>query len=165
MPRWQLLLGKYLGLWLTLAAEVALLTALYTAVVGFQQGLPSRWVYASMGMLMLELTLLTAWATFFSTFATPMTAAAFSICTYLAGHFADDLYLFGQRAEPGVGKTVMMALYRVLPNLEMFNIRIEAVHGVAVPLSEFAWCTAYSLGYSALILIAAMAIFEKRDFA
>lgn len=164
MPRWQLLLGKYLGLWITLAAEVGLLTLFYTVVLATQQGLPGPGVYLAMALLMVELSLLTAWATLFSTFATPMTAAAFSICIYLIGHFADDLRLFGERAQEGAFKTLVLALYRVVPNLESFNIRAEAVHGVLVPASEVLWTCAYGFGYTAAVLAVAMIIFERRDF-
>ena len=164
LPRWQLLLGKYLGLWLTLAAEVALLTVLYTLVVGMRQGLPGLPVYVSMGMLMMELTLVCAWATLFSTYSAPFTAAAFSVSVYLIGHFADDLRRFGEHADPGPSKTMLLVLYRVVPNLEAFNLRTEAVHGVAVPWSELGWTCAYGLGYTAAVLGVAMIVFERRDF-
>lgn len=164
MPRWQLLLGKYLGLWLTLAVEIVLLTAFYTVIVGLQQGLPALPVYVSMGMLMVELSLLTAWATLFSTFAAPTTATAYTLCIYLIGHFADDLRGFGERAEPGAFKALAGVLYRVLPNLEVFNLRAEAVHGVAVRASELGWALVYGVGYTAAVLGVAMVVFERRDF-
>ncbi len=164
IPRWQLLLGKYLGLWITLAVEVVLLTALYTIVIGMQQGVPGLPVYVSMGMLLVELSLVCAWATLFSTFAAPMTATAYSLCIYLIGHFADDLYLFAERAEPGSFKTLLEVLYRVVPNLESFNLRSEAVHGITVPWSELGWSCAYGFGYTAAVLAVAMMVFEKRDF-
>lgn len=164
IPRWQLLLGKYLGLWITLAAEVVLLTLLYTVVIGIQQGLPTLPVYVAMAMLMVELTLLTAWATLFSTFANPTTATAYTVSVYLIGHFADDLHLFGERAEPGAFKTLTEVLYRVLPNLEQFNLRSEAVHGVAVRWSEVGWTTMYGLAYTVAVLGVAMMVFERRDF-
>lgn len=164
VPRWQLLLGKYFGLWLTLLVEVGFLTLLYTLVISTQQGLPGVGVYIAVGMLMLELTLLTAWCTLFSTFCAPTTAAAYSICIYVIGHFADDLYLFGSRAEDPGAKALMLGLYRVLPNLEIFNVRTEAVHGVAIPLSELAFAAAYGVTYSAAVLFVAMMVFERRDF-
>ena len=164
IPRWQLLLGKYLGLWITLAAELVLLTLLYTVVIGMQQGLPVLSVYVAMAMLMVELTLLTAWATLFSTFAAPTTATAYTVSVYLIGHFADDLHLFGERAEPGAFKTLTEVLYRVLPNLEQFNLRSEAVHGVAVRWSEVGWTTLYGLGYTVAVLGVAIMVFERRDF-
>ncbi|MDP2316673.1 MAG: ABC transporter permease [Pseudomonadota bacterium] len=164
LARSRLLLGKYLGLWLTLAAEVGILTALYTVIVGSQQGMPSAGVYLAVAMLMLELTLLTAWATLFSTFAAPTTASAYSLCIYLIGHFTDDLRRFGERSEDPTFKALCEGLYRVLPNLEVFNIRTEAVHGVAVPAAELGWAVAYGCGYTAVVLAVAMVVFERRDF-
>lgn len=164
VPRWRLLLGKYFGLWLTLAAEVALLALLYVLVVGTKYGM-SGGIFLAIGMLMLELTLLCAWATLFSTFAAPTTASAYSLCVYLVGHFADDLKLFGERSEDPAFQAVALALYRVLPNLSVFNIRAEAVHGIAVPTIEIAWASAYGLGYTAAVLAVAILVFEKRDFA
>ena len=143
---------------------MVLLTALYTIVIGMQQGVPGLPVYVSMGMLLVELSLVCAWATLFSTFAAPMTATAYSLCIYLIGHFADDLYLFAERAEPGSFKTLLEVLYRVVPNLESFNLRSEAVHGITVPWSELGWSCAYGFGYTAAVLAVAMMVFEKRDF-
>ncbi len=164
VARWRLLLGKYLGLWLTLAAEVGILALLYTVVIGSQQGLPSMDVYVAIGMLMMGLTLLCAWATLFSTFAAPTTASAYSLCIYLIGHFSDDLKLFGDRSDDPTFKALCGVLYRVLPNLDVFNVRAEAVHGIAVPASELLWALAYGGGYTAVVLLVAMWVFERRDF-
>lgn len=164
VARWRLLLGKYVGLWLTLAAEVGILTLLYTVIVGSQQGFPSADIYLSMGMLMMELTLLCAWATLFSTFAAPTTASAYSLCIYLIGHFTDDLVLFGDRSDDPAFKALCRALYRVLPNLELFNVRAEAIHGIAVPAAEIAWALVYGGGYTVVVLVLAMVVFERRDF-
>lgn len=164
LPRWQILLGKYLGLWITLAVEVGILAGLYTLIIGYQQGLPWSGVYLSMAMLMLELTLVTAFATLFSTFASPTSASAYTLCVYVIGHFADDLYRFGEASDNPAFQSLTMGLYRVVPNLGMFNVRSEAVHHVVVPGSEVVWATVYALGYTATVLGVAMMVFERRDF-
>lgn len=164
IPRWQLLLGKYLGLWITLFVEVVVLTLAYTLVVGSRQGLPDTLVYLSCAMLMLELTLLTAWATLFSTFASPTTASAYSLCVYAIGHLVDDLKLFGEASEDPGFRDLSLFLYRVLPNFGKFNIRAEAVHGIPVPMAEIGWATMYGLGYTVAVLAIAMWVFERRDF-
>ncbi len=164
VPRWQILLGKYFGLWATLAVEVGILTAMYTLIIGIEQGWPGSGVYVAMGMLMLELTLVTAFATLFSTFASPLSASAYTLCVYVIGHFADDLYTFGKASDNEAFKQMTLVLYRIVPNLGMFNVRTEAVHGVPIPGSEIAWATAYALGYTTAVLALAMVIFERRDF-
>ncbi len=164
ISRWMLLLGKYLGLWITLAVEMLVLGFLYTVIVGTQQGLPSPDIYLALVMLMMELTLVTAWATLFSTFAAPTTAAAYSLCIYLIGHFADDLKMFGEQSDNPAFQELALTLYRVLPNLALFNIRAEAVHGIAVPVSEVGYALLYCVGYSVAVLGVAMVVFERRDF-
>lgn len=164
LPRWMLLLGKYLGLWITLAVEVGVLAFFYVVIVGSQQGMPPAGFYLAIALLMLELTLLTAWSTLFSTFASPMTASAYSLCIYVIGHFADDLRRFGESAEDPGFRQLATILYRVLPNLELFNVRAEAVHNVVIPGSEIAWATVYCLGYTTAVLAVASVVFERRDF-
>jgi ABC-type transport system involved in multi-copper enzyme maturation permease subunit len=164
LPRWEILLGKYLGLWLTLAAEVGLLSALYIGVVGVQQGLPPVQVYVALGLLLVELTVLCAWATMFSTFAAPTSAAAYTLAIYVIGHFCDDLRDYGEAADSPLFRDVALTLYRVLPNLDVFNLRAEAVHAVAVPWSEVGWALVYGAGHTGVVLAIACWIFNERDF-
>lgn len=164
IPRWQLLLGKWLGLWLTLVVEIVILGAIFTVLIGAQQGGIRPVLYVPMLMLIFELTLITAWATLFSTFATPLLAAAYTISVYLIGHFVDDLALFGRQSESPGFREAMEVLYRVLPNLEMFNVRSAAVHALPIPASEVAWAALYALTYSVAVLSLAMVSFERRDF-
>lgn len=164
VPRWQLLLGKYLGLWLTLAVEVGALLGMYVVMVTVEQGFPAPMIFVSVGMLMVELTLLTAFATLFSTFASPMMASAYTLCVYVVGHFCDDLQLFGEKSEDPAFRTLATTLYRVLPDLDRFNLRTEAVHGIDVPAAELVHSTVYGLAYTAAVLAVAMMVFQKRDF-
>jgi ABC-type transport system involved in multi-copper enzyme maturation permease subunit len=165
LPRWELLLGKYLGLWITLAVEVLALGAIYVLVIGAQQGMPHPTVYVALAMLMLELTLLCAWATLFSTFAAPTGASAYTLGIYLIGHFTDDLLRFGEASRNPGFRALAEAVYATFPNLEAFNLRAEAAHGLTIPAGEVAWITGYGLGYTALVLGVAMLVFSKRDFA
>ena len=54
-------------------------------------------------------------------------------------------------------------LHRVLPDLESFNLTVEAVHGLAIPASAIWLPVAYGLLYSAMMLVGAAAVFERRD--
>ena len=72
------ILGKYSGLMLTVFVEILLLSVVYVCSIGLQQGFPPLIFFVSMGMLLVELALLTAWATLFSAYSAPMTASAFT---------------------------------------------------------------------------------------
>ena len=43
-------------------------------------------------------------------------------------------------------------------------MRGELVHGVPVPWSQLGFTMVYGLTYTALVLLAATAVFERRDF-
>ena len=52
----------------------------------------------------------------------------------------------------------------MLPNLEYFNVKGPAVHGIAIaPLYVFS-AIAYGVLYSAVILLISCVIFQRRDF-
>lgn len=163
IPRWMFVLGKYLGLMLTLSAEVAILCVVYTGLMIAQQGAPEPVVFVSMGLLMLQLGLLTAWATLFSSYSNPMTATAFTLAVFVIGHLADDIWVYGSQASSPAVQAIARALYWVLPNFELMDIRPWAVHHRPVPTDRLWPALTYGLGYTAAVLAAAAAVFQNKD--
>jgi ABC-type transport system involved in multi-copper enzyme maturation permease subunit len=111
----------------------------------------------------MELMLVVAVATFFSCFTTPMLASLFTVGVVLAGHFSRDLQRLGEQSSvEGLGFLTGL-LYRALPDLESFNLTVQAVHRLAISASELWLPIAYGLAYSAFLLLAAVLVFERRD--
>ena len=163
IPRWMFILGKYLGLMLTLVVEVAIMLAVYCVLMTVQQKFPPPVVFVSIGMLLLELMLLTAWATLFSTYSAPTTASFFTLAIFAIGHLADDIWLYGNKAQSEVIRELSHQLYWILPNLEVFNLRPVAVHELPIPWTQVWSGALYGLGYTAAVLCLAMAVFHNRD--
>lgn len=163
LPRWRFVLGKYLGLVLTLAVQLGLMGVVYTLLMVGTQGLPPGVVYLSFALLLLELMLLTAWATLFSCYSQPMTASFFTLSIFAIGHLADDIWLFGSQAESPAVQQVARGLYWALPNFEVLSVRAQAVHGVAVDAAQVGLAVAYGVGYTVAVLAAAVLIFQDRD--
>ena len=163
IPRWMFVLGKYLGLLLTLAVELSVLLLIYVALMVVQQGFPPPIVFVSYGMLFVELALLCAWATLFSTYSAPMTAAAFTLAIFVIGHLADDIWLYGSVAESPAVQSVARALYWALPNFSLFSLRSEAVHELPIPWPRIGPAVGYGLAYTTAVLGVAMAVFQRRD--
>jgi ABC-type transport system involved in multi-copper enzyme maturation permease subunit len=175
--RHHIVFGKYLGLVLTLAVNVSVMAVALYAVLGFISwagGEPVRRALEgpaidpalakAMFLIFMELTVVTAIALFFSTFSTPILSAALTFGLYIAGHLSGDLRNFEQAVtQPALGR-VTRALYWVLPNLASFDVKAQVVHQQPVPLGYLAVTTAYGVTYVALLLVAAMVIFSRRDF-
>ena len=112
---------------------------------------------------MLELLLITSWATLFSASSAPTTAAAFTMAIYVIGHLADDLWRFGNQSESMMFREFAHAMYWILPNFEIFNLREAAVHETAIPWERVRTSVMYGLSYSAAVLGVAMSVFSRRD--
>ena len=115
-------------------------------------------------LLLVELMLVTAIAVFFSTFSTPILSAAFTFGLYIVGHFSSDLRDFGQVVDNPMTARLARALYWVLPNLAAFDVKPQVVHGVPIPAGYIGVTVAYAAAYIAVLLVAAIFIFSRRDF-
>ena len=163
LPRWVFVVGKYGGLMLTVGAEIVVLVLVYSLFMGVRGDPPDLTLFVSMGMLLVELALLTAWATLFSAYSAPTTAAAFTLAVFVIGHLADDIWLYGNQSELESVRSMARALYWVLPNFEVFSIREAAVHRAGVPWERVGPAVLYGLGYTVAVLGAAVAVFQRKD--
>ncbi len=164
LSRAEFLLGKFVGLVLTVWMQLAIM-ALAFAAVSLASGAPLGSGHAAACVLLgAELALVVAIATLFSAFSTPMLSSLFAGGLWLVGNLTRDLREIGAGSQqPGVELATAWA-HRVLPDLASFNLSIEAVHGLPVAASDVWLPLAYGVAYCAVVLILAVAIFERRDF-
>jgi ABC-type transport system involved in multi-copper enzyme maturation permease subunit len=164
--RSRFLVGKYAGLLLTLAVNTALMTVGLAAAL-FYVGRPfvrsDVSILVAVYFILLELALVTALALFFSCFSTPMLSTLFTLGIYMTGLFSADIREFGDLTRSSFVKGFTRALYYLLPNFHNFNAIGRAAHGEAVSFSLIAQNTMYAFLYVAVLLLAASAVFSRRD--
>jgi ABC-type transport system involved in multi-copper enzyme maturation permease subunit len=177
ITRAQLVLGKYCGLTLTLAANMAVMAVALYSVLGYtawgiSPAARAAWdapaldpaLLKAMVLIFAELMLVTALALFFSTFSSPMLSAALTFGLYVVGHLSADLRNFQQVVDSPAAAAFARGLYWVLPNLAQFDVKSEVVHGVHVPAGYLAITGAYAALYIAVLLSIAALVFSRRDF-
>jgi ABC-type transport system involved in multi-copper enzyme maturation permease subunit len=103
-------------------------------------------------------------AVFFSTFSSPMLAAALSFGLYVVGHFNADLKNFETVVDSKPIAYIARALYYLLPNLAPLDVKSDVVHAVPVPMLYLGLNAAYCVTYVAILLSASTFIFARRDF-
>jgi ABC-type transport system involved in multi-copper enzyme maturation permease subunit len=175
--RYQLVVGKYLGLVLTLAGNLAAMAVALYAVLAYMawvQGPEAAEVWdapaldpamiKAIGLTFAELAVVTAIALFFSTFSTPILSAALTFALFVAGRFSADLKNFNQVVDSPAAAALAQGLYWFLPNLAQFDVRSDVVHGQPVPAAYLALTSAYAVLYIGALLAAATFIFSRRDF-
>jgi ABC-type Na+ efflux pump permease subunit len=132
VSRSEFLLGKYAGLVATLWIQVAIMAAGFVAVSALS-GAPIDAGHAkAIGLIAVELAVLVAVATLFSAFTTPMLASLFSAGFYLVGHLTRELRDLGAQSGSASVERVTALLHRTLPDLEAFNVTLQAVHQVPI---------------------------------
>jgi len=177
VTRTQFIVGKYLGLVMTLVANLAVMTVAYYLVLYYMEitatdVLKSGWpapatdprLLVAIVLIVAELALVTAVALFFSTFSSPLLSALLTLGLWVAGHFNNDLRQFENVMDAPAAAWVARGLYYVLPNLAPFDVKAEVVYGMPVAASHVGFTLVYAVVYISLLLTAAMAIFRRRDF-
>jgi ABC-type transport system involved in multi-copper enzyme maturation permease subunit len=177
ISRPQFIVGKYAGLVLTLAVNIAIMTvALYVVLtyMTLTESVTYRSAWDAPGtdpmllkavfLIFVELMLITAVALFFSTFSTPMLSAALTFGIYVAGHFNADLRNFEKVVDSQAAVWLARGAYHLLPDLSAFDVKTAVVHGLPVPAGYVAITTAYGLTYIAALLLVSTVIFSRRDF-
>lgn len=175
--RYELVLGKYFGLALTLAVTVSLMTVTCYIVLGllartFSPEAQAAWRQPALDpallkavlLIQVELWLVTAVALFFSTFSSPMLSIALTLAIWVIGSFGADLRDAGNYIDSPGTVAAMRAMYYALPNFAAFDIKAQVVHGLPVAWSYVATTIGYGVVYIALLLTGASLIFQRREF-
>jgi ABC-type transport system involved in multi-copper enzyme maturation permease subunit len=165
VSRGEFLIGKYLGLCLTLLVNVLVMGAGVSLALLYVHGgslIGSAW--AAIVLIFLELAVITAVAILFSSFSSPALSALLTFFVFLIGHFSQSLKVFADNIGTASARFFFNALYYFLPNLEHFNVVTHAAHGNAPAAHQFFGAIAYAAAYIVVLLTISILIFSRRNF-
>jgi ABC-type transport system involved in multi-copper enzyme maturation permease subunit len=162
--RAEFLVGKFLGLALTLAVNIGVMT---TGLLVLAWAIEGRWtprITLAVGFSFLELLILTAVAILFSTFSTPTLSAIYALLVFVIGRLSADLLEFASRFGGASLKASAITLYYLLPNLSRFNLSGPVVNDLPLFMGALALTALYGVMYVSGVLALAIAVFQRRDF-
>lgn len=177
LSRSSFIVGKFAGLVVTLAANLALMTLAFYVMMLYMTWTTDGWIkqgwrapaldlrlLVPIALLGVQLMLATAVALFFSTFSSPLLAMLFTLGVWVAGHFSGDLRNFQTAVDSPAAIALARGLYYVVPNLSAIDVKNEIVHGKAVPWQSVGIGVASLLAYMGALVAAATLVFNRRDF-
>lgn len=179
LPRWEFVVGKYVGLVMTMAVNVLAMTAALYLMLAYLdwRALPTArlaWdapaldprLLLAVVMIAAELALLTAVALLCSTFSSSaLLSTALTVGLFVTGLYSDDLRHFGDIVDvPPVAAWLVGAVGWIVPAFSAFDIKSQVVHGLAVPSGFVAFTLVYAGVYVAGVLGGAVALFARREF-
>jgi ABC-type transport system involved in multi-copper enzyme maturation permease subunit len=167
VERGEFLVGKYLGLCLTLALNVWIMGLGLSLALLYVRG---GWnplaltIWPAVLLIFMELMILTAVALLFSSFSTPALSALLTFFVFIIGHFSADLRSFSSSMGTASARWFFSALYYLLPNLSNYSFITPAAYGETPTPAALLGASAYAILYSAVLLSAATLIFNRRNF-
>ena len=174
--RYEFIIGKFLGISSTLfliticmsiilSVIVYYYQAKYAAFIEFHYGgiYYSQFIWAIL-FTFLEFLILIALSLVFSSFSTPVMTVLFVFLTFVIGRFSSDIRLFTEVVkDPMAGKIAGM-LYRIIPHLDIYNLRSQAVYGGVISNSLILNTILYTIVYCSALLLLSIIVFEKKEF-
>ncbi len=164
ISRTQFILGKYLGLVLTLSVNAVIMLIVYLITLGMYRVPIHGGLFQAIQLIFIEWLLVTAIALFFSTFSSSTLSAIMTLAFYVIGHLTADFKGIAAKSQSEIVKAIMTGLYYVCPNLEVLNVKGPAAMGEAVSVPYEILASLYGLLYAALLLTGACMVFQRRDF-
>ncbi|MEP6921711.1 MAG: ABC transporter permease subunit [bacterium] len=165
--RGEFLVGKYLGLCLTLLVNVLVMGAGVSLALVYVKG---GWdplvvtIWPAIMLIFVELMILTGVALLFSSFSSPALSALLTFFVFIIGHFSADLKGLATSMGSISARWLFNGLYYLLPNLSNLSLITPAAHGRTPEVTTFVAAVAYSLVYIGVILATATLIFRRRNF-
>ena len=163
--RGEFIVGKYLGLCLTLAVNVIVMgVGVSVALLFVNAGGLAGSIWPTILLIFFELTILTAVATLFSSFSSPALSALLTFLVFVIGHFSSSLRDLAATLKSDSAKFLFEAIYYVLPNLSHFTFTTNAAHGDVPPAAMIGGSILYALVFDAVLIVVTVLIFSRRNF-
>lgn len=165
VTRLEFVLGKYLGLCLTLLVNIAVMgIGVALALVYVGGGSLAYKISGGIALIFLELTILTAVAILFSSFSSPALSALLAFFVFIIGHMSSSLRDLGRALGSQTARFFLDAIYYVLPNLSNYSFRTESALGMTPSAVMLGGAVLYAAAYVAILLTITVLIFRQRNF-
>lgn len=162
VSRAQFVVGRYLGLCANLFFLVLVMGVVLAGVLAVSDNPMSLTSVGALGLIFVELCVLAGIALVFSTSTTPTLGVIFSVGFFVIGHTTSGLMAIAEKMT-GVGAVIVQGIARVLPNLELFNLKSQAANGLPVEPTYIVTALGYGLLYAGLSVAFAAFLFKRAD--
>jgi len=161
--RWEFVLGKYLGLSITLAFNVLLMSLALWGASYLMEGYIDWSLTPAIILLYVEILLVVAFSMLFSSFMMPTVSAIATLMIFIVGHLSDFLLEFIALYPDKGYHWFLKAIYHVAPNLEKLNLKIAVVEDLPYDSSNLIFGLLYGFSYILILLIITAIVFERKD--
>jgi len=162
--RGEFIIGKYLGLCLTLFVNILVMgVGVSLALIYVGGGDLAVSIWGAIILIFFELTILTAVAILFSSFSSPSLSALLAFLVFIIGHFSSSLRDFAENLGSQFARVFFGGMYYLLPNLSHFSFITNSAHGDSPPASMVVGAFIYAFAYITVLIAITNLIFSRRN--
>jgi ABC-type transport system involved in multi-copper enzyme maturation permease subunit len=161
--RYQFLLGRYAGLVFMMWVNTVVMVAAFCLILIIGGTSPDAGIMKAVALMTVAQLIVLSASMLFSTFTTPTLSGIFTLALYVIGELTPDLQTLSEKLR-GVSGGLLSASYYLLPNLALFNVKGEAVHGIPITAGYMLTAIGYGMSYAAVVLLLSFFVFQRRDF-
>lgn len=160
---WQYVLGRYLGLVLTLIVACLGLALVFFLTLTLVAGTVGVRDLIALAATIPEAAVIGAIGIMLSAFSTPTLSAGIGLGLWIACTALDDFVRLAEKAQAELTLLIAKVASFVLPNLSRFNFREVAIYQSAIPTSEVVFAMVYGALYALALVAVASAILSRRE--
>lgn len=170
VKREEFIIGKFLGLFITLTILTILMAIVLSLFLFFFEQKFDLTLVSAYFSIFLQNLIACAIVIFFSTIViTPLLAGVFTFSLFLAGRSSELILEFIKNTDvilDGVFSPMVFFgnVYYVLPHLDKIDISNQIVNGIHVTSKHLFWSVGYSLFYTCILLCLSCIFFRKQEF-
>lgn len=165
--RGEFIVGKYLGLCLTILVNLLLMGAgVSLALIYVRRGWEplALTIWPAILLIYFELMILTGVALLFSSFSSPALSALLTFFVFIIGHFSSDLKALSMSLASGTARLFFRCIYYLLPNLANYSFITPAAHGQTPTTATLLGAALYAGFFIVVILAITTLVFSRRNF-
>ncbi len=165
VQRYEFVLGKFLGGLFTVFVMIAAMGVVFLGVLWYQEKHLAAEMVKGVMLTFFQMMLLGAMAIFFSTFLTPVVNFFVTFAIFIVGNLSSVTESLTNNPNPAT-KIMANIIHFVLPNFGNFNIQNKLINPTVEISNENVFIMqniVYALIYSAVLLILAILVFDKRE--
>lgn len=163
--RSEFVIGKYVGLCLTLLVNVVVMGIGVSLALLYVGGGPMAGsIWGAIFLIFFELAILTAVAILFSSFSSPSLSALLTFLVFIIGHMSGSLRDLAAALGSRFATVVFEIIYYLLPNLAHYSFRTEAANSMTPSAEMLGGGVLYAVVYITIVLTVSILIFSRRNF-
>jgi len=161
--RIEYLFGRFFGIILSAALEIAAMGTLLTMLLFFKGAKLDGFYFACYLFVFLKIAMITAVAFFIALLSTSLASAfIFSFLIWIAGHILGEIEVFADKL-PAVIVVIVKIFKWIFPNYTLLNLPDYAA-GRFMESAGYLPAVFYALSYCVAVMYLAAAVFEKKEF-